>query len=1840
MVADENPPPFPGAVVSILGHPEYGQTLTRSDGFYDLAVNGGGPLTVQITAAGALKIQRRAVTKRHGWTLIDDVRLTATVTSADTFTEGAPTAQVVRGSVTASDGDPTRSALLYFPPGTAFTNFTSPGGPLEVQVTEYTVANGLQRMPGELPPTSGYTYAVEVGIPAAAAVGVDDVTFDRDVALYVDNFTSAPVGGTVPLGHYDRASGAWMAEKSGRIIKVIAAPAGGEATLDITGDGAPETPAALDSFGITAAERTMLAEQYAEGKTLWRSAVRHFSAWDCNWAFGPPPDARPPPPPDPRDDDPEDPCERAGSIIGCESRTLGEKLPIVGTPFSLHYQSRRSDGFRNRLRINVTDGTATPASLQRAHIVVEVAGNRFAYVRENPPLNDVFTWAWDGLDAYGRKIDHGSVEARVRVGFEYLASQSFETPTFGSAPGSSITGNRAARTVTLWRERVVMLQRSSAKSLGFGGWTLDANHLLDNDDAVLFGDGHKRTLPVQAFAVDTYAGGGSSFNDGSAAVGAYVGDILDIAHAPDGALYIAADGNYVTGGRVRRVGQDGIVSTLAGVPPVVAKVDGTPALNADVRPTAIAVAPDGSVVFAEANSNQVWKIVPGPTPTLRHVAGNGLPPPGSTACPAPANDCGDGGDARNADLRGLGNLAILPDGTIFLLDGGHNRVRRIGSEGTITTYAVEATGIEQLAARADGALFVRRYGDGVLRFEPNGARSVMNETGGAPSNMAAWCNAPGSAFYGAFIPLPDDSFVLTCYGKVIVRSPEGRITRLAGADAAVGFGGDGGPALRALFSQVRPLALGDKNDVFVGDRASARVRHLTRTVGSKRFGVVNVPSEDASEVYEFSLGGRHERTLSALSGVPRFTFGYDPTSGQLTSITDGVGNVTQIARSGSTVTITAPFNQVTQLGLDGNGYLATVTNPVAAEMTQLFHSSSGLLTDLMDPRGHAHHFDYAPDGRLVRDIDATPGSVGTRLGTTSDATSWTVEISSPEGRVTRHKVERTGTFDGDQSVRERRTVTSGANLATVSDIAVDDARASTRPDGTRVKVLSTAADPRWGISASYASAVQTDVATHSMTQTESRSATLATPGDPFSVIAQTLTMTRAATSGGVPPPSVTTRVYTAGPPAKWTTTSATAGSPVVIEETLDSLERVVETKVLGSSPVALHPVQYHYDARGRVDKVSWGAREYETAYDAAGFPAYTTAPAGLGIAYPSRDANGRPLTMTLPGSRTLTMSYDVSGNVVSLTPPGQPSHIFSFDPNDRLASYAPPDLVPTLSPKDTAYARDRDGFLLVASHPSRAVSYSYDMLGRVSRRVDVVTPSQAVTTTRTYDPEGRLATVVTSDGVTLTNSWEGSLLSQQAVTGPFARSLIKTYDNFLRVSAWNIDGGAAVLVSYDGDDRITSSGGMSVTRSANGLLTGTSVLSVTDAFGFNAYGEVVSHAVSGAALAYNVSTTRDAAGRIDLRTETIGSVTHSYKYGYNAAGQLADVFVDGSPTATRSWTYDPNGNRQDGTYDAQDRLLAMAGASYTYGNNGELAKKSDASGDTLYVYDAHGNLRSVTGPGLSITYVIDGENRRIGKKVSGALVQGFVYDGARIVAELGSNGAEVARFVYATGGHSPDLMIKAGVTYRFVKDHLGSPRMVVNASTGAIAQRLDYDEWGNTTVVVDTPTPLQPFGFAGGLWDRQTNLIRFGARDYDPATGRWTSKDASRFDGGLNLYCYAEAEPINRFDPSGNVPSGAPPVPGGAPTGGGPKVGGGGDGEQCSYFPGPECKKDERSEACRWERCPKDTVVSCVEREGPHYRECLSRQLRQGIRMVDAVASCEAAYQSRVKLCFAINCPP
>jgi len=119
-------------------------------------------------------------------------------------------------------------------------------------------------------------------------------------------------------------------------------------------------------------------------------------------------------------------------------------------------------------------------------------------------------------------------------------------------------------------------------------------------------------------------------------------------------------------------------------------------------------------------------------------------------------------------------------------------------------------------------------------------------------------------------------------------------------------------------------------------------------------------------------------------------------------------------------------------------------------------------------------------------------------------------------------------------------------------------------------------------------------------------------------------------------------------------------------------------------------------------------------------------------------------------------------------------------------------------------------------------------------------------------------------------------------------------------------------------------------------------------------------------------------------------------------------------------------------------------------------------------------------------------------------------------------------------------MVRGGTTYRLITDWRGSVRAVVDAAAGTVIQTTDYDPWGNPTLNDTTCATgavcalFQPFGFAGGLFDRETGLVRFGTRDYDPSVGRWGQKDPIGFDGGQwNIYAYAGADPINGSDPRG-----------------------------------------------------------------------------------------------------------
>jgi hypothetical protein len=278
--------PLSGVAITVLDHPEFGQTLSRADGMFDLAVNGGGFLTLNYTKSGYLPAQRQVEAPWQDYASLPDVVLIAVDAQVTTVDLSSSTPmQVARGSQV-SDEDGSRQATVLFPQGTSAEMILPDGtrqalSSIDVRATEYTVGdNGPEAMPGSLPPSSGYTYAAEFSVDQALAAKATDVRFSQPVFIYVENFLSFPVGMNVPVGYYDRAKSAWVPSENGRIIKILSV-AGGLADLDTNGDGQADAAATLAALGVSDAERAQLASLYAVGQSLWRVPITHFTPWDC-----------------------------------------------------------------------------------------------------------------------------------------------------------------------------------------------------------------------------------------------------------------------------------------------------------------------------------------------------------------------------------------------------------------------------------------------------------------------------------------------------------------------------------------------------------------------------------------------------------------------------------------------------------------------------------------------------------------------------------------------------------------------------------------------------------------------------------------------------------------------------------------------------------------------------------------------------------------------------------------------------------------------------------------------------------------------------------------------------------------------------------------------------------------------------------------------------------------------------------------------------------------------------------------------------------------------------------------------------------------------------------------------------------------------------------------------------------------------------------------------------------------------------------------------------------------------------------------------------------------------
>ena len=232
-----------GVTITVHGHPEFGYTLSRTDGRFDMAVTGGGLVTLDYQAAGYLPGQRQVQAPWRDFVSAPTVSLIPVDSQATTVDVSGNSSSMQVGQANAvTDTDGSRRATLLFPTGTQAT-MTMPDGSTSalttanVRATEYTVGpNGPQAMPAELPPASAYTYAVEFSADEALAAGAMAVTFSQPVIFYLENFLNFPVGEKVPVGYYDRGEATWVPSADGRVVKILST-SGGVATVDTTGQG-------------------------------------------------------------------------------------------------------------------------------------------------------------------------------------------------------------------------------------------------------------------------------------------------------------------------------------------------------------------------------------------------------------------------------------------------------------------------------------------------------------------------------------------------------------------------------------------------------------------------------------------------------------------------------------------------------------------------------------------------------------------------------------------------------------------------------------------------------------------------------------------------------------------------------------------------------------------------------------------------------------------------------------------------------------------------------------------------------------------------------------------------------------------------------------------------------------------------------------------------------------------------------------------------------------------------------------------------------------------------------------------------------------------------------------------------------------------------------------------------------------------------------------------------------------------------------------------------------------------------------------------------------------------
>lgn len=602
-------------------------------------------------------------------------------------------------------------------------------------------------------------------------------------------------------------------------------------------------------------------------------------------------------------------------------------------------------------------------------------------------------------------------------------------------------------------------------------------------------------------------------------------------------------------------------------------------------------------------------------------------------------------------------------------------------------------------------------------------------------------------------------------------------------------------------------------------------------------------------------------------------------------------------------------------------------------------------------------------------------------------------------------------------------------------------------------------------------------------------------------------------------------------------------------------------------------IAYNYNAQGNMieksyydptdNRTHWKRSTYqEPAHSMPGKLYKTINPDDTFTQY-EYDSEGNIASVTDPNSNTTFYDYDALNRLITTTKPGNVITSYTYDMHSNQSS------VTDAESHVTTYEYDDMGRVLTSTSPDTGSSfYAYDEAGNLAHKTD----AQGIAVGCAYDLLNRLTNVGFPD-------------SSQNMTYTYDTG---TYGMGRRTGM--VDPSGSSSFGYDSHGRLiektcTLNG---YTYSTARIFTpGSRVISKT-----YPSGRTVDYTRNNIGKISGVSTTND--GITNTLIDNLSYLPFGPALGMNmgAGNGVTNVFdklyrtIVTNPDAEteRTYTYDANSNltsinvtndlskNKTFTYDALNRLIVANGSlgavNYTYDNVGNRITKVTNDDIETYTYFAGTNrLQEVTGP-VNLSYDANGNITGIGNrtfiynqnnrlvraeenstilgeyvynglgqraiKTTNGVTTGFLYDfHGNLIAESQADGTITSEYLYMGTSRVSKVDVGSGEIYYYHNDQLGTPELMTDASGNAVWEAT-IKPFGEAKVK-STYTVNNNFRLPGQIFDEETGLHYNYFRDYHPGIGRYIEADSIGLKGGINLYVYANNNPVNSMDPDGQV---------------------------------------------------------------------------------------------------------